>query len=282
MFAHYLIHRCRGGEPIIDLFPQNYQSIPEVLLSSVCAYVSSDRKDLHIGNPTFNSVDCMHYVYITSWLPSNYHSSHDQRRGKGSSTTSPQFPWRIWRWCGWIQPVDDHHAWWKQVVCWTVSERITIIFCVYWQIYGEHVVGIANKQKAWEVELPWISLGLIHVGTNFYQMIFFALEIKVVNCTIPCTSWDWCLRLQNFGGVCDYISIITTTLTTSEVNHNNNDNDFICTHILPQHSGSPSILVVTALLSIPAFLPFDSLLDKRHCTFTAFPSCFRPSAWTSK
>jgi len=77
MLAHYLVRKCRGSEPIIDLFPQNYQSIPEVLLSSVCAYVSLGRKDLHISNRTFNLVDCMRYAYITSWLPSNYHSSHD-------------------------------------------------------------------------------------------------------------------------------------------------------------------------------------------------------------
>ena len=54
MLAHYLVRKCRGSESIIDLFPQNYQSIPEVLLSSVCAYVSLGRKDLHISNRTFN------------------------------------------------------------------------------------------------------------------------------------------------------------------------------------------------------------------------------------
>ena len=78
MLAHYLVHGCRGGEPIINLFPENYQTgIPEVLLSSVCAHVSLGCKDLHISNVTFRSVDRMRYAYITSWFPSRYHSSHD-------------------------------------------------------------------------------------------------------------------------------------------------------------------------------------------------------------
>lgn len=52
MLGHYLIRGCRNGEAIIDLFPQSYQSLPEVLLSLVCAYVSLVRKHPNISDLT--------------------------------------------------------------------------------------------------------------------------------------------------------------------------------------------------------------------------------------
>lgn len=41
MLANRLLHPCRGNEtPIVDLFPEKYEAIPDRLLASVCAYVA--------------------------------------------------------------------------------------------------------------------------------------------------------------------------------------------------------------------------------------------------
>ena len=41
MLANRLLRPCRGSEmPIVDLFPEKYEVIPDKLLASVCAHVT--------------------------------------------------------------------------------------------------------------------------------------------------------------------------------------------------------------------------------------------------
>ena len=69
MLGNYLTRSYRINQSIIDLFPESYHCIPDVLLSSICAYVSLGCKDPLITKLTIGGVDRMRCACITPRIP---------------------------------------------------------------------------------------------------------------------------------------------------------------------------------------------------------------------
>ena len=67
MIASCLIRPAKGSDmPVINLFPEQYMTIPDILVTSSCAYVCSC-----VGNKTSTLTslsDHMCFMYLIPWL----------------------------------------------------------------------------------------------------------------------------------------------------------------------------------------------------------------------
>ena len=181
IIADCLMCPCKGSEmPLVDLFPNMYKVIPEVLLTSAYAYISTHTL-VHEHDSIFRYIAHMHYVCLFPWLFTCNNFRNDCQ-GRKHTSPAPEGFLQSHQWRGYgVWELDLHQEGSRRLAGWPVSAESVSSPLAQFLNYSEHALDLVNRLRG-----PTTSEWLVHtlvlqrlVHTRSY--ILFPLICTMLN-----------------------------------------------------------------------------------------------------